>query len=55
MIRNDQTLQTLLKGDTGESAFEVWVDHQPIKYDQDGTTIIIHIHTMNILVQFQEQ
>ena len=40
MIQSSQVLQTLLKGDTGKSAFEVWVEHQPVQYQQDGVTII---------------
>ena len=43
MIQANTSLQTLLKGDTGESgksAFEVWEEQQPIKYDQDGKTVI---------------
>lgn len=39
-ITNNQQLQTLLKGPAGKSAFEVWEEQQPIRYDQDGETII---------------
>lgn len=40
MIQSSQVLQALLKGDTGKSAFEVWVEHQPVRYQQDGVTVI---------------
>ena len=49
VIMNDSEIQEELRGPAGrngtngrngKSAFELWADNQPVRYEQDGTTVI---------------
>ena len=45
-IANNSQLQELIRGHEGKSAFEVWAEHQPVRYDpNDNTTIIPYTYS----------